>query len=282
MLFWLLIILLVLFSSAQASKPICDGRCTAPVVSIFSRASNSRFFSGLARGCRPPRSDHINHDNFINFQPISTKFKFYQSPTPDLQKSSAMLDSKIFQSCFGPKSERCMIQLLCELITLAIQLKLNNFKNDFILSIIYGVIPVLFFRLHQFQVWRALMFESNFKAARKRCCKAWDHEYESSHREHDKYIPHWRPYRYYSRIEMDKIAFNRCYPTDSYIPTSLPTLPATKPKKVNTLPYWAPVDLLHRYLVPIISTTRFNDPYKVCFEMSLGPETSSAQIPTSV
>jgi hypothetical protein len=84
-----------------------------------------------------------------------------------------------------------MIQLLCELITLAIQLKLNNFKNDFILSIIYGVIPVLFFRLHQFQVWRALMFESNFKAARKRCCKAWDHEYESSHREHDKYIPHW-------------------------------------------------------------------------------------------
>ena len=103
------------------------------------------FFSGLARGCRPPRSDHINEDISIIFQPISIKFKFYQFPTPNLKKSPAMLDSKTFQSCFGPKSERCMIQLLCELITLAIQLKLNKFKNDFILSIIYGVIPVLFF-----------------------------------------------------------------------------------------------------------------------------------------
>ena len=103
MLFWLSIILLVLFSSAQASKPICDGRCTAPMVSIFSKVSNFHFFSGLARGCRPSQIDHINQDIFINFQPISMKFKFYQSQSLDLKESSPKFASKSFQSSFWSK-----------------------------------------------------------------------------------------------------------------------------------------------------------------------------------
>ena len=85
------------------------------------------------------------------------KFKFYQSQSLDLKESSPKFDSKSFQSSFGPKSERCVTRLLFELITLAIQLKLNKFKNNFILSIVYGVIPYVFFALHIYDVRRIFM-----------------------------------------------------------------------------------------------------------------------------
>ena len=122
-LFWLLIIILVLVSSTQASKPINDGRCTAHMVSTFSRVPNFRFFSGLARGCRPPRVEHISHNISINFQPISMKFKFDPpicSPRSQRVLSIVRFDKFSIKFWVRILSGRCVIRLLCELITLTI------------------------------------------------------------------------------------------------------------------------------------------------------------------
>jgi hypothetical protein len=152
-----------------------------------------------------------------------------------------------------------MERLLSELLTLTIQLWRNKFKNDFILSIIYGAFPELFFRLNIFQVWRAFMFENTFEHCRDRCVRYWN--YECHHRiNHDNLVPHWRPYNQFATIFLDQIAFNPEYHTySSFYETALPAVMDKAPTPLNHL---TPLDM-HQYLRPVISTLRLNDPFKV-------------------
>ena len=254
-------------SFSNLSRPIQVDHQIKIVSENFIR-SNLRVSSRLPSTFESVVSADINQLFSTSFERILLKIIFPSSSSHDAACGSSNFESNFKNSIFGRIFQCRMERLLSELLILTIQLWRNKFKNDFILSIIYGVFPELFFRLHIFQVWRAFMFENTFEHCRDRCVRYWNYE---CHRRinHDKFVPHWRPYNQFASIFLDQIAFNPEYHTYSSFYETVPavidkavTLPAVMDKAPTPLDHLTPLDL-HQYLRPVISTLRLNDPFKV-------------------
>ena len=72
----ILLFLFLLFSSAKAQNPLRNGGGALQIGSMDSKPSIFRFFSGLARGCRPSHIIDKKGLIFINSRPISIKSSF--------------------------------------------------------------------------------------------------------------------------------------------------------------------------------------------------------------
>ena len=72
----ILLFLFLLFSSAKAQNPLRNGGSALQIGSMDSKPSIFRFFSGLARGCRPSHIIDTKGLIFTNSKPISTKSSF--------------------------------------------------------------------------------------------------------------------------------------------------------------------------------------------------------------